>query len=282
MNTYLKLFMLALVFTVQEASAYTGMTADELRTEIARLNRVADTIRMQLAQLGGSADGVGVVTPASPATPVVQTPTMPTYTAPTVPVVGASTCLPVTTHMSPGDSGSNVQRLQEFLMKAGVYTAGVTGYYGPATQAGVQAWQAKYGVVSSGTPATTGYGRVGPGTLARMKASCGGTSVVTPVKLEIEKYSLSLNTTGGKAPLTVTASIVINGSTCTSYALDWGDGSTPIAYDSNKSSACDNLPISLQPKHAYTKRGDYTLRIRTVKGPLRSAEEVGQIVVTVN
>ena len=44
----------------------------------------------------------------------------------------------------------------------------VTGYFGPLTQKAVQRFQAKYGIVNSGTPSTTGYGRVGPKTRAKL------------------------------------------------------------------------------------------------------------------
>jgi peptidoglycan hydrolase-like protein with peptidoglycan-binding domain len=37
----------------------------------------------------------------------------------------------------------------------------VSGFFGPLTQAAVEAFQSKTGIVSSGTPTTTGYGTVG-------------------------------------------------------------------------------------------------------------------------
>ncbi|HEV3245287.1 MAG TPA: FG-GAP-like repeat-containing protein [Candidatus Paceibacterota bacterium] len=45
-----------------------------------------------------------------------------------------------------------------------------TSYFGTLTQVAVQKFQTKYGVVSSGTPATTGYGAVGPRTRAKLNA----------------------------------------------------------------------------------------------------------------
>lgn len=44
----------------------------------------------------------------------------------------------------------------------------VTGYFGPLTLKAVQRFQTKYGIVSSGTSVTTGYGRVGPRTRAKL------------------------------------------------------------------------------------------------------------------
>jgi hypothetical protein len=42
--------------------------------------------------------------------------------------------------------------------------------------AGVQRFQTAQGIVTSGTPETTGYGRVGPTTLARINSLMGGNS----------------------------------------------------------------------------------------------------------
>jgi peptidoglycan hydrolase-like protein with peptidoglycan-binding domain len=78
-----------------------------------------------------------------------------------------------------GDSGGNVTELQTYLAtNASIYPSGlVTGYFGPLTQAAVQRFQAAQGLVSAGTPSTTGYGRVGPQTMARINALMGGGTV---------------------------------------------------------------------------------------------------------
>lgn len=75
-----------------------------------------------------------------------------------------------------GMSGADVSSLQTFLSTdSTVYPSGlVTGYFGAITKAGVERFQAKNGIVSSGTPTTTGYGRVGPQTIARINAQMGG------------------------------------------------------------------------------------------------------------
>ncbi len=88
-------------------------------------------------------------------------------------VVSAAT---LTRHLDLGMSGSDVSSLQIFLAKdASVYPSGlVTGYYGQLTKAGIERFQAKNNIVSSGTPATTGYGRVGPLTLATINSQMNG------------------------------------------------------------------------------------------------------------
>jgi peptidoglycan hydrolase-like protein with peptidoglycan-binding domain len=75
-----------------------------------------------------------------------------------------------------GSTGSDVSSLQAYLAtNASIYPEGlVTGYYGSLTEAAVERFQTAQGIVTSGTPATTGYGRVGPLTLARLNSLMGG------------------------------------------------------------------------------------------------------------
>lgn len=74
-----------------------------------------------------------------------------------------------------GDRNAQVTELQTYLAtNASIYPERlVTGYFGPLTQAAVQRFQAAQGIVSQGTPSTTGYGRVGPLTMARINALMG-------------------------------------------------------------------------------------------------------------
>jgi hypothetical protein len=66
-------------------------------------------------------------------------------------------------------TGGQVSQLQQFL---GVSP---TGYFGPLTEQAVQQYQSNNGIVSSGSPDTTGYGFVGPQTRAAL--SCNGSAV---------------------------------------------------------------------------------------------------------
>lgn len=92
--------------------------------------------------------------------------------------VGYASALVATT-LDPGNSGADVSELQAFLkLDAAVYPEGlVTGFYGPLTTAAVQRFQCKYAIVCSGSVATTGYGRVGPITLAKVQSLQGGVSL---------------------------------------------------------------------------------------------------------
>lgn len=69
-----------------------------------------------------------------------------------------------------GSSGSDVVELQTYLAAdTDIYPSGlVTGYFDSYTESAIQKFQTAQGIVSSGTPKTTGYGRVGPKTLVRI------------------------------------------------------------------------------------------------------------------
>ena len=68
--------------------------------------------------------------------------------------------------------GSQVSALQEFLKRdKTLYPEGIiSGFFGPATERAVQRFQAKYNLVTKGTPSTTGYGAVGPKTRSQLNA----------------------------------------------------------------------------------------------------------------
>lgn len=87
-----------------------------------------------------------------------------------------------------GDNNRSVTNLQIFLKdNPALYPSGlVTGYFGGLTQTAVQSFQVQKGIVSSGSPSTTGYGRVGPSTQSAFNAlinagGWGGQTVSTDV-----------------------------------------------------------------------------------------------------
>lgn len=92
--------------------------------------------------------------------------------------VSDALCTPLTLTLSRGStdasSGGEVSRLQMLLAASPeIYPEGeVTGYFGPATERAVQQFQEVRGIVSSGTPATTGFGRVGPATRLALATGC--------------------------------------------------------------------------------------------------------------
>ncbi len=94
--------------------------------------------------------------------------------------ISGTSCISLTNSLSAddidADNNGEITKLQQFLaQEASIYPEGlVTGYFGPATMRAVQRWQKARGVVSSGTPDTTGYGFVGARTRAALAQGCGG------------------------------------------------------------------------------------------------------------
>src|SRR3989344_1931001 len=102
-----------------------------------------------------------------------------------IPAASVATPAPVAAAVSPvfngtlskGTENADVKRLQTLLnsdpdtrvSSSGIGSSGnETNFFGAATENAVKKFQAKYGIVSSGTPATTGYGAVGPATRAKL------------------------------------------------------------------------------------------------------------------
>lgn len=73
----------------------------------------------------------------------------------------------ITNQLDLGDTGEDVTELQTYLTANPLlYPSGmITGYFGGLTEGGVQQFQISQGIVSQGTPASTGFGRVGPTTM---------------------------------------------------------------------------------------------------------------------
>ncbi len=102
-----------------------------------------------------------------PISPIAQTPE-PTPSMP---------CPALSRNLELGSSGEDVRSLQAYLTSTGDYAyKATTGYFGFLTQAAVQRFQAEQGIVSAGSPDTTGYGLVGPKTRAKIAKACGGNS----------------------------------------------------------------------------------------------------------
>ncbi|MDP2650308.1 MAG: PKD domain-containing protein [bacterium] len=92
----------------------------------------------------------------------------------------ASACPSLFRSLNRGSRGSDVQELQVFLRSTGDYTfPTITGYFGVATEQAVERYQARTGVVASGSAQMTGYGVVGPRTRSVIQQSCGG--IMPPV-----------------------------------------------------------------------------------------------------
>lgn len=102
-----------------------------------------------------------------------------------------------------GMNGSDVSVLQTYLASdSSIYPSGlVTGYFGQLTKAAVERFQTAQGIVHAGTPATTGYGRVGPLTMAALNAKMGGYNGPVGNSASPAISSLSVSTTDSSASL---------------------------------------------------------------------------------
>lgn len=96
--------------------------------------------------------------------------------------LGGQVCLDIDRNLYYGlndaRTAGHVSKLQKFLQVKGDFTyPTATGFFGAATQLAVQRFQARIGLISYGTPGTTGYGFVGPTTRAKIKTQTCGASV---------------------------------------------------------------------------------------------------------
>ena len=197
-------------------------TADQLRVQAQAL---LERVQQLQAQLGGS------------------TYRGPTYqgTLPGSPsnvALDSSSCPLIGRSLKKGSQGDDVTRLQQFLARdSSIYPEGrVTGYYGELTEAAVRRWQAKYNIVSAGTPASTGYGVVGPRTAAAIALLCttgsyGGVPGPGPIAPAAPVGGfVRVTPIVGNAPLTVAIQATVNTvSSCVGapYLIDYGDGTIP-------------------------------------------------------
>lgn len=94
-----------------------------------------------------------------------------TYQTPTIAITPVVNTYTFTRNLSRGSEGQDVTELQKFLVSQNYTTAdNITGYFGPITESALKKFQADQGVVSYGTPATTGYGNFGPMTRTRINS----------------------------------------------------------------------------------------------------------------
>jgi PKD repeat protein len=234
-----------------------GQTIDEIKVQIAALFSRIQSLQaeLDLVAVGSSGGTVSVPNQSTGAT---------------------GTCPIITRSLNIGSEGSDVTALQKYLASnTSIYPEGlVTGYFGALSQSAVQRWQASRGIVSSGTPSTTGYGVVGPKTREALRNCSGGVSVdpgevgallrVTPIK--------------GNAPLTVSATATINTARSCSFAIykiDFGDGTLPTDLIV-PSSSCQELTHNIT--HTYVNPGTFTvtLSIGSHKTTVRVTVDPGQ------
>ena len=135
-------------------------------------------------------------------------------------IVSAASCPSLTRNLSFGSRGTDVTQLQTFLIEKGDLAAGnSTGYFGRMTETAVKKFQCREMKICSGTPSTTGYGRVGALTRAKIAAVCTPTTANTTVPAPTQDFGNK----GGLIPDIQPTNCVFSGKTIAS-------GSSVTAY----------------------------------------------------
>lgn len=230
------------------AASGSGTAATGLQAQAQALLAQIAALQAQIQAAGGTVTATSVSS-AGPST----------YSA-SCPLVGRSLKL--------GLRGDDVTRLQEFLARdSEVYPeAQVTGYFGALTQSAVQKWQAKYNIVSSGTPDSTGYGVVGPRTAAAISIICSGGSI-NGISASASSAAptvggfITVTPVSGSAPLTVSVIATVNtANSCAGaiYNLDFGDTTNPVSIPVEAGN-CDQIKQTYP--HTYQYGGNYTIKL---------------------
>ena len=158
----------------------------------------------------------------------------------------SSTCLTLYGNLYQGESDTStngaVTELQQFL---GISPA--TGYFGSLTLQAVQQWQSAHGVISSGTPGTTGYGSVGPMTRFAMK--CNGLVPVSNTNMSCTWNGQTIGS--GQAVTGYQSSSVAYGLPCISLNLMCSNG-TMIGASDYPYASCAALSPTPQYSSAFS------------------------------
>ncbi|MFO0718491.1 MAG: peptidoglycan-binding protein [Candidatus Paceibacterota bacterium] len=159
--------------------------------------------------------------------------------------------------LNDSSTSGEVTKLQKFLKNQGDYTyPTITGFFGAATQSAVQKFQSRNAILYSGSPATNGFGIVGPTTRGKIKTvSCGSTPLpvepVTPPPqpLTVPKQcadtvdndgdgKIDMNDSGCYSPTDDTEADVVK--KCNNGIDDDADGKIDYPADPGCTSATDN------------------------------------------
>jgi hypothetical protein len=184
---------------------------------------------------------------------------------------GAPMCGMIARALKRGSNGDDVSQLQAFLQRAGDFKeASTTGFFGPATERALQAWQARTGIVQNGDADSTGFGALGPQTRAAIMMHCGkemngdnrppmmGTS--TPMKNDdMSWHGMQATTTLPTCTLTASAATIQAGQ---SVELRWQSQNATFASSANGGRGPVSGTISVRPgetttyvKHVYSPAG---------------------------
>jgi len=214
--TLTPLFLLAL-FSVTNAQ-----TSSSLQAELNALLAQLAALQSQLQTTTGSSSGIPTAGGGS----------------------AYGSCPNIVRTLKQGMSGSDVTALQAFLAAdSRIYPEGtISGYFGLLTQYAVQRFQSRHGLVTSGTPDSTGYGLVGPGTRNLITSVCRSGGTPTPQN----------PTTGGGC--VAGGVLVASGATANFYSVQYVPaGSSCDSYRQTRQ--CINGTLSGSPSYQYASCG---------------------------
>lgn len=260
------LTIIAISFVCATPLAAQAMTRAEILAEISRLVAVVDTIKAQLRALGVDVDGI------------TTNPTTPTYVQPTK-------CLSWSREMTVDSQGNDVLQLQRFLVNQQKLDVEPNGFFGTKTYSALLNWQRAVGLVGTGIVDKASADMINSYCASGKMAPVTSSGVTTNPRIgipvtSVDKYSFTIEPKSGQAPHQVSAFFAVSGTTCTSYALDWGDGTGNVSREGG-STNCDTDSINRQLTHIYQSRGTYTVTFRTIRGYLSSAPIVAQETISV-
>ncbi len=149
-----------------------------------------------------------------------------------------------------GTRGDDVTSLQKFLIKEALLDSdSATGFFGRMTERAVQRWQSMQGIVSSGTPDSTGFGVVGKRTQALLvqknNSGSSSTSASNASGSSGSPGSSTLNTSGSTES-TQTQTPVL-GSSQTVTVPPQSTATTPPSSNTSTSNTSTNVPRLSEP-----------------------------------
>lgn len=241
------------------ASAY---SANDISSQVASLLAQITDLQARILQMRALGTSTPIAITVSAATSsAAQQVIFSTTVGSTTPAIPAATpgaaqpalsCTALTRNLSRGASGADVRSLQSFLISQGLLLPNsASGFFGTLTEGALQQWQASHSIVSSGSAASTGFGAVGPRTLAAINTACTGASA-TRMSGSISASSL--------APRQVSVTITANSARAcgvATYTLKYGDGASEAILV--PASACDEITRTFT--HLYAAAGTYTLSL---------------------
>ncbi|MEK7647092.1 MAG: peptidoglycan-binding protein, partial [Patescibacteria group bacterium] len=158
----------------------------------------------------GGGGGIAPVIPTQDGAVAAVSAPVTIFTAPTIPAAAVAAPSSVAVEVSPvfskvlkvGITSPDVKRLQQLLNSdldtkiagSGVGSSGKESeYFGSLTEKALQKFQSKYGIVSSGSAATTGYGLVGKKTMAKLEEVFGKATPAAPAVAAPSSVAVSVS-----------------------------------------------------------------------------------------